>query len=67
MYIRNLLDKAIVKVVNIKKLGFQSYLYGLGSVREKNFLCKHCLVYKKIKWGLYQKKIIRVTCKKKLC
>jgi hypothetical protein len=39
MYIRkNLLDKAIAKVVNIKKFSFQNYLCGLGSVREKNLL-----------------------------
>jgi hypothetical protein len=54
------LDKAIVKVVNIKKVGFQSYLCGLGSVREKNF-CVSIVWYKKLKkiqWGLYQTKLI---------
>jgi hypothetical protein len=45
---KNLLDKAIVKVVNIKKVGFQSYLCGLGSVREKNF-CVSIVWYKKLK------------------
>jgi hypothetical protein len=51
MYIRKnfLLDKAIVKVVNIKKLVSKNYLCVLGSVREKN-LC----VLKIIKY--------RVTC-----
>jgi hypothetical protein len=54
------LDKAIVKVVNIKKVGFQSYLCGLGSVREKNF-CVSIVWYKKLK-----KKFSGVCIKKKL-
>jgi hypothetical protein len=54
------LDKAIVKVVNIKKVGFQSYLCGLGSVREKNF-CVSIVWYKKLKKnsvGFVLKKLI---------
>jgi hypothetical protein len=46
------LDKAIVKVVNIKKLVSKNYLCGLGSVREK-----YCISFdkKKLKWAVYQK------------